>query len=110
MKPGSDVLLGGNPNLLTGEDQIGVFNDFTIGLKDTRVFIGIAVELLRNLRERIALLDDVILNLLLFLGVVQTRNSTWLTPCTFPAINTAFCMASADVAWPESATVPDCGS
>src|SRR5215467_3607482 len=73
-QPSSDVLFGGNPDLLTGEDQIGVFNDFTIGLKDTRIFIGIAVEVLRNLRERIALFDDVILDLLLFLGVVQTRN------------------------------------
>ena len=68
-KPSSDTLLGGNPNLLTGEDQIGVFNNFTIGLKDTRILVGVAVEVLRNLRECIALLDDVILDLLLFLGV-----------------------------------------
>src|SRR5262249_15929057 len=73
-QPSSNTLLGGNLDLLTGEDQIGVFNDFTIGLKDPRVFVGIAVEVLCNLRERIALFDDVILDLLLFLRVVQTRN------------------------------------
>src|SRR5215510_5852080 len=73
-QPSSDALLGWNPDLLTGEDQIGIFNDFTIGLKDTRIFVGIAVEVLRNLRERIALFDNVILDLLLFLRVVQTRN------------------------------------
>ena len=72
--PSSNTLLRGNPDLLTGEDQIGVFDDFTIGLKDTRIFVGIAIEVLRNLRERITLFDDVILDLLLFLRVVQTRN------------------------------------
>jgi hypothetical protein len=36
---------------VTWEDQVGVFDHLTMGLKDTRIFVDIAIELPGNLRE-----------------------------------------------------------
>ena len=98
---------GGIRIVCPGKTQIGVLHAFPIGFKNTWICVGIAVEVLRNLRKRLALLAEVILDLLLVLGVLQLCNLTWLTPWIVPTIPTAFCITSAEAAWPARATVPD---
>jgi hypothetical protein len=63
---------------------------------------------LRNLRQRLALLAKVICAMCLRRGGLQPR-TLHLTP-PWPALRTAFCLASAAAVWPASATVPDYGA
>ena len=44
-------LIQGNTNLLPRKDQVRVFNDLAISLEDTIIFVGITVELLRDLGQ-----------------------------------------------------------
>ena len=83
-QPSRDVLRGRHPDRLPGEDQIGVLHAFPIGVKNTWICVGIALEVLRNLRKRLALLDEVILDLLLVLGVLQLCNLNLAHPLDSP--------------------------
>src|SRR5262245_28606437 len=49
----------GNAKLLTDSDQIRVLQDVAIGFEDFRVQAGVAVVLLGDLAQRLALLNDV---------------------------------------------------
>lgn len=49
----------GNPNHLTGINFIRVLNDAGVFFNDVHVFIGVAVKLFGNFRERIAALNRV---------------------------------------------------
>ena len=69
-----------NTNLLSRENFIRILNHFAVRLKDAIVFVRVAVELLGDLGQIVARLNDVVFNFLLLcrslhLGSVNLANS-----------------------------------